>query len=222
MTDRPTERERHGAVPARSAGHPGDVDLLGDVWSRWLFEGRRMPATTWQTPSGLGGWTVRELYAHVARGVTTLAGLLAQPPGHGRPDLPDAAGYFATLMARGTDGARGVAQAAREFAAARSTVELVDDFDRFASTTLIGARAAGTSIVPTIAGSLRLNDYVLTRVLEATVHLLDLCDAIPGVRPPPGPALRRTVDVLTDLLPAADFIRLATGRSPASVFPVLT
>jgi uncharacterized protein (TIGR03083 family) len=181
-----------------------------------------MPADRWESPSGLGDWTVRELYAHVARGVTTLADLTARLPVSDPPDLPGAAAYFATLMSHGPNGARHVAGAAREFAAARSVTELVGQFDGHAADALAGARAAAESVVMTIAGSMRLADYVMTRILEATVHLLDLCDAVPGANPPPDRAVQRTVDVLTDLMPANDFIRLATGRSFASVFPVLT
>ncbi|HWO65058.1 MAG TPA: hypothetical protein VNO31_33985, partial [Umezawaea sp.] len=73
-----------------------------------------------------------------------------------------------------------------------------------------------------IAGVMRLGDYALTRVLEATVHLLDLVAAVPGAAEVPERALRRTVDVLADLTPPAEFIALATGRASGGVFPVLT
>jgi uncharacterized protein (TIGR03083 family) len=205
----------------RSSGHRDDIDLLGEIWGSWLRAGQRIPAHTWDAPTGLGDWTVRELYAHVARGVTTLAGLVATPT-IGEPELPDAAAYFAAVMAWGADGARQVAGTATEFAAAHSITDLTGQFDVVAATTLADARAAAESVVPTIAGSMRLSDYVLTRVLEATVHLLDLCDAVADTDPPPDRAVRRTVDVLADLLPATDFIRLATGRSAPPVFPVLT
>jgi hypothetical protein len=203
----------------RSSGSPDDVALLGDVWSCWLRAGRRMPAAVWERASGLGDWTVRELYAHVARGVTTLAGLVAEPLPGGEPELADAASYFGTLMRR--DAAAQVASAAREFA--RTATGLVDHFDGPATTALADARDAGASVVPTVAGSMRLADYVPTRVVEATVHLLDLRAAVPEVDLPPRRAMSRTVDVLVDLMPAPDFIRLATGRPNASApFPVLT
>jgi hypothetical protein len=211
-----------GTTSARSSGHRDDVGLLGEIWDCWLHAGQQMPTIKWATPSGLGDWTVRELYAHVARGVSGLADLVAESPVRGEPDLSDAAAYFAVLMSRGADGARHVADTTRQFAAARSTAELVGAFDGLAVAALAGANTAAASVVPTIAGTMRIIDYVLTRVLEATVHLLDLHHATPGVSPPPDRALRRTADVLTDLTPAADFIRLATGRSHAPVFPVLT
>jgi hypothetical protein len=56
----------------------------------------------------------------------------------------------------------------------------------------------------------------VTRVLEATVHLLDVGGQ------PPGEALNRAVDVLVDLSPPEDLVRLATGRPAGQFFPVLT
>lgn len=202
---------------ARSLGRADDVDLLGLLWHSWHAAGLVLTPERWAAPSGLGDWTVRELYAHVSRSVTTTSELVAS---QSEPDLADAAAYFCAL--RGADGAAHVAAAARDWAAARDVDVLVGDFDGLAATTLAGVRAGGTAVVTTIAGAMRLSDYVLTRVLEATVHLLDLAAAVPGVATPPERALRRTVDVLTDLAPPAEFIALATGRPSGPVFPVLT
>jgi uncharacterized protein (TIGR03083 family) len=202
---------------ARSVGRADDVELLDVLWRAWHAAGLALTPEAWAAPSGLGDWTVRELYAHVARGVTTTSELAASPS---EPDVPDAAAYFRAL--RGEKGAAQVAAVAREWAAARDVDALVGDFDGLAAATLTGVRAAGTGVVTTIAGAMRLSDYVLTRVLEATVHLLDLAAVVPGVPTPPERALRRTVDVLTDLTPPAEFIALATGRASGAVFPVLT
>jgi uncharacterized protein (TIGR03083 family) len=188
------------------------------VWHRWHEAGLRI--RTWTTPSGLGDWTVRELYAHVARGVETFVELLAQPPIAGEPEVPDAAAYFAALRPLGAAGAAHVAETARVWAAARTDGELVDVFAAPAAKVL--GELNEDVVVRGIAGTIRVGDYAVTRVLEATVHLLDLADAVPQVSPPPPDALRRTVDVLTDLTPPADFVRLATGRPSAPVFPVLS
>jgi uncharacterized protein (TIGR03083 family) len=177
-----------------------------------------MPAAAWTAPSGLGDWTVRELYAHVGRGVSTLADLLAQPPLPDEPAVSDAAGYFAALRPLGA--AAQVADTARAWAAVRADDVLVDAFRAPVLAEL--ARTPETVVVRSIAGTIMVADYVVTRILEATVHLLDLGDVVPQVNPPPPVALRRTVDVLADLSSPMDFIRLATGRPGAPVFPVLT
>jgi uncharacterized protein (TIGR03083 family) len=202
---------------ARSVGCADDVELLDVLWRAWHAAGHVLAPEQWAAPSRLGDWTVRELYAHVVRGVTTTSELVAS---QSEPEVPDAAAYFRAL--RGAKGAVQVAAAAREWAAARDVDALVGDFDGLAATTLAAVRAGGTGVVTTIAGTMRLSDYVLTRVLEATVHLLDLAAVVPGVATAPERALRRTVDVLADLAPPAEFIALATGRASGAVFPVLT
>lgn len=204
---------------ARSVGRAEDIALLDLLWGTWHAVGRALTPEQWTAGSGLGDWTVRELYAHVARGVTTTSALVVTSS---EAELPDAAAYFRALRGLGAKGAGQVAAAAREWAAARDVAALVGDFDGLAATTLAGVRAAPEGVVVTIAGTMRLTDYAVTRVLEATVHLLDLAAAVPGAVVVPEQALRRTVDVLADLAPPAEFIALATGRPSAPVFPVLT
>jgi hypothetical protein len=175
-----------------------------------------MPADLWAASTGLGDWSVRELYAHVSRGVRTLADLAAQSPLPGEPDLADAAAYFAALRPLGAAGAAQVARTASEWASSRSDAVLVSDFDGPAAAALADVSAAGDSVVRSIAGTIRIADFVVTRIVEATVHLLDLGQVVPAE------ALHRTVEVLADLVPPADFIRLATGRPAPAIFPVLT
>lgn len=207
----------------RSRGGIEDLDLLAELWGQWMHAGRVMPRQRWDSCSGVGEWTVRELYGHVGRGVSTLAGLVAQAAPGGEPELPDAAAYFGTLMTRGAVGAHSVAAAATEWAATRTVDALVDDFDGAAASALADARSAGIALVPTIAGTMRTQDYVLTRILEATTHLLDLRARAGDMPQPSRAALSRTVDVVADLTPAAELIKLATGRPTACrVFPVLT
>jgi mycothiol maleylpyruvate isomerase-like protein len=205
----------------RSIGQVEDVDLLASLWKCWHQAGTRLSETAWTHASGLGDWRVRELYAHVSRGITTLTDLVAQPI-DGDAELSHAAAYFAALRPLGDAGAKHVAAVATEWAL-RPIDALVDDFDAPASAALDVVRANGNVVVQTIAGSMQVYDYLLTRVLEATVHLLDLGRAVadaPGVTED---ALRRTVDVLTDLLPAEEFVALATGRAaPTAMFPILT
>lgn len=204
---------------SRSRGLIGDLDLLAELWNQWHRAGQQIPAQHWDAPSGLGDWTVQELVAHVSRGVWTLADLVVQASPDRDPELPDASAYFSTLMGR-EDGAHYVAMAAMHWATTHSD-SLVTDFDGPGTSVLAAARSVGSAPVPTIAGTMRLSDYVLTRVVEATVHLLDL-GACTDAPEPSSHALHRTTDVLTDLTPTVDFIRLATGRPTCPVFPVLS
>ncbi|MBP2327970.1 uncharacterized protein (TIGR03083 family) [Kibdelosporangium banguiense] len=192
------------------------------MWNRWHIAGRRMPAEMWTAGSGLGDWTVRELYAHVSRGVSTLADLIAQPLCTDEPELSDAAAYFAALRPLGKQGAAQVAQAARIWAAERADEVLVEAFHGQAGRVLAALSVNGNNVVRSIAGTIRLSDFAVTRILEATVHLLDLGAVVAHAAGPTPDALHRTVDVLTDLFPPADFVLAATGRSSSVVLPVLT
>jgi uncharacterized protein (TIGR03083 family) len=200
---------------SRSRARSTDVRLLAELWRSWFGAGQRMPADLWTRPVGLGDWTVRELYAHVGKGAGTLRDLVSRQPIHGEPDLPDAAAYFAALRPLGAAGAAQVAQAATEWAAGRSNDVLVNDFEAPVPD------MDGQSVVLSIAGTIRLADYLVTRILEATVHLQDLGQVVPDVTVPPE-ALYRVVDVLADLCPPEEFVRLATGRPAKVIFPVLT
>jgi hypothetical protein len=141
-----------------------------------------------------------------------MADMVAEAAPTGEPDLPDAAAYFAAVRSLDADQ---VATTAREWAAARTNEMLVDAFrDPVAAIPTGNARS--------IAGTIRVADFAVTRIVEATVHLLDLGAVTPHSGMPEPEALHRTVDVLTDLAPAADFVRAATGRPAPAVFPVLT
>jgi uncharacterized protein (TIGR03083 family) len=206
----------------RSRYRVTDRDVLAELWSRWYDAGRRMPVNMWAAHSGLGNWTVRELYAHVSRGVSTLADLAAQSPSTDEPDLPDAAAYFATLRPLGAEGAAQVAEAATAWAAERTNEVLVEAFHGVAGTILATFPTVERNVVRSIAGTIRVADFAVTRILEATVHLLDLGAAVPQAGMPPPDALHRTVDVLADLIPPADFVLAATGRPSRLVLPVVT
>ncbi|WP_158634295.1 maleylpyruvate isomerase N-terminal domain-containing protein [Amycolatopsis sp. WAC 04197] len=205
-------------MTARSRGTAEDVDLLEGLWRRWARAGRDAPASVWERP-GLGVWSVKELYAHVSRGATTTLDLTGRAT-DGAPGIPDGAGYFGLLMAKGVRPDEGVAELAKEWAARNSVTSLAEAFDSAAVPVLEAARRRPDRLLPTIAGTMRTLDYLVTRVVEATVHLLDFDAVVADAPTPPEEALTRTAVVLADLVAPDDFIRSATGRGPA-VFPVL-
>lgn len=197
---------------SRSTYRATDRDTLAELWREWHSAGLWMPEDRWTAPSGLDDWTVRELYAHVGRGVSVLAEMVTQAPNEGEPDLPDAAAYFAAVRPLS---AADVAKTASAWAAERSDDALVEVF-RAPVPTLSG------NTVHSIAGTIRVADFAVTRILEATVHLLDLRAVASHAGMPAPDALRRTVDVLADLTSPTEFVLAATGRSSPVVFPVLT
>jgi uncharacterized protein (TIGR03083 family) len=178
-------------------------------------------------PTRCEAWDVRALIGHLIRDVDRIVTYLAASPPDQAPSPSDidAVAYFHAF-----DPARaapGVAQRSRETAAAYATREaLMEAFAQMWRHAVEAATAAGPERVVTVAGgqTLRLADYVPTRVLEMTVHGLDLADAM-GMAPwtTPG-AAEVTRDLLVGLLerhpPAAwddtMFFDKGTGRAPLS------
>jgi uncharacterized protein (TIGR03083 family) len=206
-------------VNSRANGTATDVDLVERLWRRWAEFGHGLAPADWDTATRLTGWSVRTLFAHVARGVGVLHDLVGSPV-EGPVDRADAAEYFTGL--RGVPGAaKWVDQAARE-AAEAAPAEMIRWFEVDGPRVLDDVRAAGPLVVRSPSGNIALADFILTRVVEATVHLLDARHALTGVDHPEPAALGRVTDVLVAIAGPADFIDLATGRSAAPLFPVLT
>jgi uncharacterized protein (TIGR03083 family) len=206
--------------PGEDADFGDDIAILADLWARWRQSGYRLAGEQWSGPTRLERWRVRDLYAHVARGIPTFGNLLASPAGT-PAEVSYAAGYFARL--RGPASADQVARTAVQFAADTGDAALADLFGRPATEVLATAAALGPeTVLASIAGPIRLHSYLVTRIVEATVHLLDLQHALGAATMVPEPALLRTVRVLVRLIPNEAFIDLATGRSTDPVLPVLT
>ena len=74
---------------------------------------------------------------------------------------------------------------------------------------------------PAADGVTTWGEAVRIVLLESTVHLLDVLDALG--RPPqvPAPALRGTAHLLAELADPLALIEAATGRATTTVFPVL-
>lgn len=199
-----------------------DVALLVELWGRWRTACAPLGAEQLAAPSGIGQWTVRELVAHVAsRGPVLVEALLDDPDRPEAAQLSGAADYFRAVSAH-PDASGGVARRAVEYAAARSDDELRRAFDDVEGRFLDRLDRSREWVVQSPGGPIVLRDFLQTRIVEGTVHLIDLLRAVDGdVTCVPPAALRRALDPLIDLAPHVELLDLATGRSSASPFPVL-
>ncbi|ASO20044.1 hypothetical protein FHR81_000274 [Actinoalloteichus hoggarensis] len=205
---------------SRANGLPTDLALLTESWAAWAALGTVLGDAGWRSSTRLPGWTMTELYAHVARGVGVLGaavdGRSTRPPAR-----VDAADYFRYLGGL-PDGQAMVDSAARA-AALAGRDELVGWFVDDAPAVLERVHASWGSVVSSPAGDIALGDYVLTRLVEGTVHLLDAVSAVDRAPEPAAEALARTADVLVILAGPARFVDVATGRAACrNLFPVLT
>jgi hypothetical protein len=174
----------------------GTAALVGDRWDR----------------PGMGEWDVRTLVGHTSRSLLTVETYLARPAAS--VEVGSAADYFRATRAAAAGPA--VAARGRDAGAALGT-------DPAAAVAEIAARVLplvgdrdGTELVTTIAGGMRLADYLPTRTFELAVHTADLATAL-GVPPDvPATAAGQALQLVTDLAVsgglAGPLLLAATGR----------
>ena len=177
----------------------------------WFVRTAALVADRWDRP-GLGEWDVRALVGHTSRALLTVETYLARPAA--AADIGCAADYFratraaaagAAVAARGRDA--GTALGSDPAAAVAQISARV--------LTLIGTRD-GTELMTTIAGGMRLGDYLPTRTFELAVHTADLATAL-GVSPDvPATAAAQALAIIADLAVtdglAGPLLLAATGR----------
>ncbi len=162
----------------------------------------------------LGEWTVRDLVGHTNRALLTVETYLGQPAA--TVEVERSADYFirasaaladpASVAARGREA--GQALGADPAAAVREAAERV--------LARVGG-AADDAHLTTPVGGMRLIDYLPTRVLELTVHTLDIAAAISTRVTLPEEAAALTLGLVADLVASrpdkvAPLLLAATGR----------
>ncbi len=177
----------------------------------WFVRTAALAGDRWDRP-GLGEWDVRSLVGHTSRALLTVESYLARPAP--AAEVASAADYFRAtraaaaqpaVAARGRDAgtALGSDPAAAVAQIAARVVALVDTQD-------------GGTLVMTIAGGMRLADYLPTRTFELAVHTADLAIVL-GVPPKvPAAAAAQALTIVADLAVAdglaGPLLLAVTGR----------
>ena len=142
----------------------------------------RVPPRAWKK-RGLGEWTVRALVAHVAQGVESPVVYSGQPKA---VDMHGAATYYLRAMS-----APGIHEQVAE--RARWSTAMLGEEPAEASRTIAERTLAAIegleddAPVATPFGTVRLIDYLPTRILEVTVHMMDIAEAV-GIQAEPPPS----------------------------------
>lgn len=179
--------------------------------ARWFVTTVALVGDRWTQP-GLGEWDVCSLVGHTSRSLLTVEAYLARPAEG--VDVESAGGYYRATR----DVAAGPEVAAR----GREAGEALGP-DPAAAVAAIAARVVptvtacdGTELVSTVAGGMRLGDYLPTRTFELVVHTTDLAVALDlPPEPPHGPAtqaLQLVAGLAVDGGLAAPLLLAATGR----------
>lgn len=174
----------------------------------------------WAEP-GLGEWDVRALAGHTSRSLLTVESYLDQPPS--RIELASAVDYYLATSAIASGA--GVAQRGRDAGHALGD-------DPVAAVAAIASRVlprvdalTGDELLTTIAGGMRLSDYLPTRIFELTVHTADLAKALGEPVEPPALPAALTLRLITELAVAGgragELLLGATGRGLPSGYTVL-
>jgi uncharacterized protein (TIGR03083 family) len=198
-------------------------DRALDAWAaetgRLAAELRGVPAGDWARPSPCPPWDAAGLLAHVVAGIARVPGMLDGPVPP-RAEV-DAAGYF-----RADERFSGSTNAERVASGQRSAVEaggpaLVERLALVRADAIGRCRLepAGRVVVTRHGDAMLLTEFLLTRVLEAGVHGLDLAAAL-GREPWLTPS---AAELLTGLYGGAGLgwdpvtlLRVATGRAEAT------
>ena len=178
----------------------------------WFLSATALVGDRWAEP-GLGEWDVRALVGHTSRSLLTVEAYLARPAQ--TAEISSAADYFRATRAmaagpavaqRGRDAGDALgddpASAVAEIAA--RVVPLVDAQD-------------GGALLTTIAGGMRLEDYLPTRTFELAVHTSDLARALDEPLDVPATSAVQALRLVTELAAgdgrAGLLLLAATGRT---------
>ena len=174
----------------------GTAALVGDRWDR----------------PGLGEWDVRALVGHTSRALVTVETYLARPAL--AVEVASATGYFRATRAAAADPA--VAARGRDAGIALGSDPAAAVAQIVAGVVALVDTCDGTELVTTIAGGMRLTDYLPTRTFELAVHTADLATVL-GVPPDvPATAAAQALCIVADLALTAGLagplLLAATGR----------
>jgi uncharacterized protein (TIGR03083 family) len=177
----------------------------------WFVRTAALVGDRWDRP-GLGEWDVRALAGHASRSLVTVEAYLARPAQ--AAEIASSAGYFRAIRAAAAG--PGVAARGRDAGAALGSDPATAVAQIAARVLGLVATKDGTELVTTIAGGMRLGDYLPTRTFELAVHTADLTAAL-GLPPDvPATAAAQALAIVTDLAVAdslaGPLLLAATGR----------
>ena len=177
----------------------------------WFVATTALVDGRWDEP-GLGEWDVRSLVGHTSRSLLTVESYLGRPAA--AVEVGSTADYY--RVTRATAAGPDVAARGREAGQALGTDPAAAVAEIEARVVPVVAACAGTEVITTIAGGMRLADYLPTRTFELVVHTADLAAAL-GVRTEPPPLPAAQAFALVGQLAVAEgsatqLLRAATGR----------
>ncbi|MFG2101210.1 maleylpyruvate isomerase N-terminal domain-containing protein [Micromonospora echinaurantiaca] len=178
----------------------------------WFVRTAAAVGDRWDRP-GLGEWDVRALVGHTSRSLLTVEEYLARPAA--AVEVGSAADYYRAI--RAVAGGPGVAERGRAAGAALGADPATAVAEIAVRVLAIVDARDGNALVTTIAGGMRLADYLPTRTFELAVHTADLAAALGVPVDVPATAATQALWVVADLAVgdgvAGPLLLAATGRA---------
>jgi uncharacterized protein (TIGR03083 family) len=177
----------------------------------WFVQTAALVGDRWNAP-GLGEWDVRALVGHTSRSLLTVEAYLARPADV--VEVPSPADYV--RVTRSIAAGPEVAQRGRDAGTALGADPPTAVAEIAARVLPLVDRCDGTEVVTTIAGGMRLSDYLPTRTFELAVHTADLAAALEAPTDLPAAAAAQALQLVVDIAVgdgrAGALLLLATGR----------
>jgi len=191
-----------------------------DAAAEWFERTAALVDGRWDEP-GLGEWDVRALVGHASRSLLTVEEYLARPAT--AVQVGSAVDYYRAI--RGMTTGPAVAQRGRDAGAALGDDPAAAVAELAARVLPIVAACTGEELPTTIAGGMRLADYLPTRTFELVVHTCDLARALDATMDVPPEAAAQALVLVSELAVSdgtAGLLLLAvTGREMPAGFSVL-
>jgi uncharacterized protein (TIGR03083 family) len=175
----------------------------------------RIPPGSWDGP-GLGVWDLRALVGHTSRSLITVTTYLAERAP--AVEIPTPQAYYVTIARAGGAGGAAVAQRGRDAGAALGEDPAAAFRARCADAAAALSTATDDDVVPTIAGGMRVGDYLPTRTFELVVHGFDIAavTGLPVRFAPPvlADAVTLAARAAVELGHGSALLAALTGRAP--------
>jgi len=162
---------------------------------------RAIPDNRWTGP-GLGEWDLRALVGHTSRSLITVETYLGQPA-----EVEDVRTPEAYYLGIANVDAAAVAERGRAAGVALGA-DPVGFIDALVDRVLPAADRPDNPLITTVAGGMRLANYLPTRTLELVVHSSDIAAAIGQPAPEFGE------QVMTEVIGLAASAAVLQGRGP--------
>jgi hypothetical protein len=192
------------------AGWEQSLQAFEDA-ARWFVRTTSSIVGGWDRP-GLGEWDLRALVGHTSRALLTVEAYVERPAP--AVEVDSCVEYFraTSRMAAGPEVAARGRDAGAALGADPATAVV-----RIADRVLALVRAQdGTAVVTTVAGGMRLSDYLPTRTFELAVHTCDVAVATGQSLDVPPTAADQALGIVAELSAsrgvAGRLLLAATGR----------